>query len=220
MEPEPSMKSLRLNNNILSAGWMLAITALLGTALMVVVNWHSQPYIKVNERQVLLKTLNTLIPASMYDNDIVNDTVLLQDMDLLGSENDSLIYRARKNNNPVAAVMTIIAPDGYTGPIALLVGVNYAGTIQGVRVVKHRETPGLGDAIDIERGDWILSFNGKSLSNPQATGWKVKRDGGEFDQLTGATITPRAIVQSVHKALRFYRQHRSEIFYIEPTTTE
>jgi len=211
------MKSLELNPDILSAGWMLAITAFLGTALMAVVNWHSQPYIKENERQVLLKTLNTLIPASMYDNDIVTDTVLLQDVELLGSENASLIYRARKNDDPVAAVMTIIAPDGYTGPIVLLVGVNYAGTIQGVRVVKHRETPGLGDAIDFERDDWILSFNNKSLSKPQAPGWKVKRDGGEFDQLTGATITPRAVVKAVHKALQFYQQYRNEIFYIEPT---
>lgn len=207
------MKGPELNKkNILAAGWLLAITTLVGTALMAGINRHSQPYIEENEREVLLRTLNTVIDPATYNNDIINDAIVLSGSPLSNSQEYGMIYRARKDGRPVAAVLTVTAPDGYTGPIVLLVGIRYSGEIAGVRVVRHRETPGLGDGIEYERSNWITVFSGKSLENPQSSRWKVKRDGGDFDQLTGATITPRAIVKAVHKALVFYQKNRESVF--------
>jgi len=198
--------------SIMLTGWLLAISALLGTALMVLVNWHSEPYIKYNERQVLLRSLNTVIPVGSYNNDILNDSTQVFSRELLGSSEPSIIYRARKSGKPVAAALSVTAPNGYGGPIILLIGIDYSGKITGVRVVKHRETPGLGDSIEIQRSNWIEIFTGKTRYNPGESGWRVKRDGGEFDQFTGATITPRAIVAAVHKALIYYEQNRELLF--------
>ncbi len=206
------MKSLELTPDIFSSGVLLAITALLGTALMVAVNWHSQPYIEKNEHEVLLKTINSVLPENNYDNNIIDDTLQIKDPAMLGSRDPVTIYRVRRQGKPVAAVLSVVAPDGYSGPIVLLVGINYDGGVNGVRVVRHKETPGLGDAIEIRRSDWIHGFDNKSLDNPASAAWKVKRDGGQFDQLTGATITPRAVVKAVHKALLFYQANRKSIF--------
>lgn len=206
------MKKIEQNKNAFIAGWLLAISALLGTGLMAVVNWHSKPFIAENERQVLLRSLNSIIPSDTYSNDILNDTIAIQDQKLLGSKDTTVIYRARTNTKPIAAALTVVAPKGYTGPITILVGISYAGKITGVRVVKHRETPGLGDAIEAKRSSWIDKFTGKSRTNPNDAGWRVKRDGGEFDQFTGATITPRAVVGAVHNALLFFEKNRELIF--------
>lgn len=211
------MANSEVKKNVLTAGWLLALSALIGTGLMAAVNWHSKPYIMDNERQVLLRSLNSVVPSHSYDNNILTDTTKLLDPQLLGNNEPVLIYRARKGANPVAAVLTVIAPNGYSGPIVLLVGINFAGEITGVRVVQHRETPGLGDGIEIQRSSWIESFTGKSRNNSQDSKWKVKRDGGEFDQFTGATITPRAVVSSVHKALMFFNNNKSQIFEIQET---
>ena len=124
----------------------------------------------------------------------------------------STAYRARLQGEPVAVIFNSVAPDGYNGKIHLLVGVNIDASLAGVRVVKHAETPGLGDAIEIRKSPWIRGFDGKSLNNPDQAGWRVKRDGGEFDQLTGATITPRAIVAAVRNTLLYYQQNADMIF--------
>jgi electron transport complex protein RnfG len=206
------MSSEKINKNVFLAGWLLALTALVGTSMMAIVNWHSKPYIENNERQTLLRTLNSVINPNSYDNDILNDTVKISDQQLLGSKQPAIIYRARKDELPVAAALKVIAPNGYSGEIVMLVGIRYNGQITGVRVLKHRETPGLGDNIEKKRSDWIDGFRGKSSRNPSASGWKVKRDGGHFDQFTGATITPRAVVGAVHKALLFFEKNRNRIF--------
>jgi len=201
-----------VKKNIFIAGGLLALTALIGTGLMVLVNSHSNPYIVENERQVLLRSLHSVIPPDSYSNNILQDTLLMKDQQLLGSIDEILVYRAKTDSKPIAAALTVIAPNGYNGDISLLVGINYTGQVTGVRVVKHRETPGLGDGIEIRRSNWIESFTGKSLNNPGDSGWKVKRDGGEFDQFTGATITPRAVISAVHKAVLFFNKNRSLIF--------
>jgi len=121
---------------------------------------------------------------------------------------------------PVALVIEALAPDGYSGTIRLLVGINIDGSLGGVRVVAHRETPGLGDAIEEERSDWILGFTGKSLQDPPLQKWAVKKDGGAFDQLTGATITPRAVVKAVRQALLYYRDQKDALFAREETTDQ
>jgi len=198
--------------NILTAGWLLALSALVGTGLMSVVNWHSEPYIAYNEKQLLLRSLNSVIQENSYNNDILKDTVYFTDA-LLGSKTATLIYRARLDEQPVAAALTVVTEKGYNGQITILVGINFSGNITGVRVVKHKETPGLGDAIEIKRSNWINTFRGRSLQNPIENRWKVKRDGGEFDQFTGATITPRAVVSAVHNALLFFRKNKKNIFF-------
>lgn len=204
-----------VKKNIFITGVLLALTALIGTGVMVLVNGHSKPYIIENERQILLRSLHSVIPPDTYSNNILQDTLVMKDQRLLGSKEGVLVYRARVGTKPVAAAFTVIAPNGYNGDILILVGINYFGHITGVRIVKHRETPGLGDGIEIQRSNWIESFTGKSLSNPTDSGWKVKRDGGEFDQFTGATITPRAVVSAIHKAVLFFNKNRTFIFQAE-----
>lgn len=133
----------------------------------------------------------------------------------LGTDQPVTVYRARKSGQPVALFATPVAPDGYSGPIQLLVGVYADGTLAGVRVLAHKETPGLGDAIDEKRAPWIFGFAGKSLSNPGLDGWRVKKDGGSFDQFTGATITPRG-GQATRRFLEYVRDHRDALFAPAP----
>ena len=186
--------------------------AVLGAALVGVTFIQTEDDIKYNEKLTLLKKLNNIIPAESYDNDLLLDTIIIKPSTLLSTKEESLAYRARKNGQNVAVVFSSIAPNGYNGSIHLLVGVNTDGTLSGVRVVKHRETPGLGDVVEISRSNWILGFDDKSLSNPDDKGWKVKRDGGVFDQFTGATITPRAVVKAVHNALLYFQQNQKILF--------
>jgi Na+-translocating ferredoxin:NAD+ oxidoreductase subunit G len=194
------------------AALLLMVFAVLGGGL-VAFSFHNTSFqIKENERAALLRTLNALIPHNQYDNDLFHDVIKIPNDATLGTKEPVTIYRARKSGQPVAAVIMTKAPDGYNGRIRLLVGINYKGILIGVRVISHQETPGLGDKIELRRSDWILGFNGRSLINPDTSGWKVKRDGGVFDQFTGATITPRAIVKAVYKTLLFFRQSREKIF--------
>lgn len=197
---------------IVLAGALLALSALLGTGLLSLTHEHAGPFIAANERQRLLASLNAVIPAGSYDNDLLADTVAVTDRELLGSDGPVTVYRARRADRASAVAFRVSAPDGYSGPIDLLVGVSADGVVTGVRVVKHKETPGLGDAIESGRSDWIHGFRGRSRRNPGDARWKVKRDGGDFDQFTGATITPRAVVKAVHKALRFVDARHEQVF--------
>lgn len=196
----------------------LFLFAVVGSGVVAYTHDRTAERIHDNERLALLKSLNEIIPSDRYDNDIFHDILYVHNRDLLGTDKPVPVYRARKNGWPVAAVLAPVAPDGYNGNIRLLVAINLDGTLAGVRVVQHRETPGLGDGIETSNSDWILGFNGKSLDNPGKDGWKVKRDGGEFDQFTGATITPRAVVKAVHNALLYYRIHGHELFEGHPDT--
>ncbi len=197
---------------VMISGFLLWLFAVIGALLVGYTLLQTEDQIVDNERRVLLRNLYQLIPADQLDNDIATDTLELQPSPRLGTTEPTLLYRARKSGAPVAAVFNAIAPDGYSGDIHLLIGVYHDGRIAGVRVVKHSETPGLGDAIEARKSDWILGFDGRSLLNPAAEGWKVKRDGGEFDQITGATITPRAIVKTVKNTLDYFEANRERLF--------
>lgn len=197
---------------IVASGGLLAVAALAGTVLLSLTQWHSQPYVSANERQTLLETLRVVIPPDSFNNDMLSDTTEIRDPALLGMETATRIYRARWEGEPQAVAFRIVAPDGYAGAIELLMGIRADGVISGVRVISHRETPGLGDAIESRRSPWISAFVGKSLDKPGTAGWSVRRDGGVFDQFTGATITPRAVVGAVHRGLRFFRSHREQLF--------
>jgi electron transport complex protein RnfG len=199
---------------------ILLLFALVGTAMVAYTYDNTREKIAANERAMLLRKLHRLIPPGSHDNALLQDTLQVQNRTLLGTSEPATVYRARLNGEPVALVITVVAPDGYSGAIRLLVGINVDGSLSGVRVVSHRETPGLGDAIEEERSDWILGFTGKSLQDPPLQQWAVKRDGGAFDQLTGATITPRAVVKAVRQALLYYRDRKEALFATNETTSQ
>jgi electron transport complex protein RnfG len=197
---------------ILISGVFLWFFAVVGTSFVAVTENTTRTKIEDNERLVLLRNLNALLPAEQLDNDIVSDTVTVPASVLLGTQEDTIVYRARLLGKPIAAIFNSIAPNGYSGEIHLLVGVYADGSVAGVRAVKHSETPGLGDAIETQKSDWIFSFNNRSLASPVPSNWLVKKDGGDFDQFTGATITPRAIVVAVKNTLLYYQQNSDSIF--------
>jgi electron transport complex protein RnfG len=203
-----------MNNRrqIIAAALILGLFSLAGTGLVSVTFHATEERIAANERAVLLDRLNTILPPQLYDNDIIEETLEVTNREQLGSDKAVTIYRALSQGKPIAAVLTPVAPDGYNGNIQLLVAILYDGTIAGVRIISHHETPGLGDSIEESRSDWVFSFNGRSLTNLKKKGWQVKRDGGQFDQFTGATITPRAIVKAVHKTLLFFSENRDALF--------
>jgi len=197
---------------IMISGFLLWLFSVIGTTLVAFTQQSTLERIAANEKKVLLRNLYALIPSDQMDNDIALDTLQVPSSTLLGTDSNSVIYRARKQNEPVAVVFNTVALGGYSGNIYLLIAVYENGTLAGVRAVKHSETPGLGDAIEIRKSDWILGFDGKSLINPIVDFWKVKRDGGEFDQITGATITPRAIVKAVKNTLEYYQLNREDLY--------
>ncbi|HET8807768.1 MAG TPA: electron transport complex subunit RsxG [Methylophaga sp.] len=199
-------------NPILRVGLMMAIFAIGATALVSLTETNTREQIANNEREALLEAIKVLVPADKFDNQILQDTLTLPPTPAIGTTEPSTVYRARQNGKPSAAVFTVIAPDGYSGSISMLVGINYDGTLAGVRVISHKETPGLGDKIEAKRNDWILQFEGLSLNNPEKSEWKVKKDGGHFDQFTGATITPRAIVNALREALVYFKNNRDKLF--------
>jgi len=159
------------------------------------------------------------VPAQQVDNDILSDVIEISAPEILGTQ-ITRVYRGRRAGQPVAAVLSPVVTQGYSGSIQLIVAIRFDGTLAGVRVLSHRETPGLGDKIEAERADWILGFEGRSLLDPPASAWKVKRDGGAFDQFTGATITPRAVVRGVRAGLEYFGDHRDRLFGIEPPPAE
>ncbi len=202
----------KIARNMLIGGLILGLFAAGGTALVAVTQLATAERIAENQRQALLDSLNALLPPGSYDNAISEDTLQLHVPELRADGAPLTVYRARKAGQPVAAILTTVAPDGYSGDIQLLVGINSDGTLAGVRVVAHKETPGLGDAIEAERNAWILGFAGRSLLDPVEGKWGVKRDGGVFDQFTGATITPRAVVAAVKRTLLYFRDQRDALF--------
>lgn len=157
------------------------------------------------------QALFEIIPENQHDNDLLTDTVQLPADNRLSANEPVTVWVARRNERPVGLIMPVVAPDGYSGDIHLLVGMNLQGKVLGVRVTSHRETPGLGDRIETKKSDWVHSFTGRSLGDPEPKRWNVRKNGGVFDQFTGATITPRAVVKAVQKSLTYFRQHRNDI---------
>jgi len=202
---------------VVRSGLLLGIIALLGTALLAGVNDLTHERIVEQEKLRMLQQLNEIVPIASYDNDLLEDVIKIEAPDVFRHSAPVTVYRARLGDRPVSVMMIVTAPDGYNGDIRLLVGINAAGTILGVRVISHRETPGLGDPIEAEKSDWIFGFEHKSLKNPESSGWAVKRDGGEFDQFTGATISPRAVVRAVHTTLLYFQANKQALFEPLPT---
>ena len=190
---------------------ILSLFAISTAAALAITNELTIGKVECNKQAALMASLNEVMPHDRHDNDLLADRITVSDP-LLG-RNGHHIYRARQDGEPNGAVLEATAPDGYGGNIALIVGVDMQGKVQGVRVVPpHNETPGLGDKIETKKSDWIYGFNGLSLGNPASDGWAVKKDGGQFDSFTGATITPRAVVGAVHRALQYFDANQTAVF--------
>ena len=202
------MSDISIQQSMLRNGLLLAAFALLTAWVLAFTNDNTKERIAAAERANAQKALLEIVPENRHDNDLLEDTMPIppSDWKALGLKKGGAIHIARLNGEAVAAIYPAVAPDGYGGDIKMIVGINKDQTVAGVRVLSHTETPGLGDKIDLKKSRWILSFDGKSLIQPTLEQWKVKKDGGEFDQFTGATITPRAVVMQVKNALQVFQQ--------------
>ncbi len=222
---KPSNHSERrtLFQHMFGSAYKLSAFILVCIVLLSSVYILTAPKIAHEHREAMLKTFNKIFPPSLYDNQPLEDTITISDPEqfkMLGSDHPVVIYRARKNNQPAGAIFQVVARNAYSGHITLLMAVFPDGQVSGVRVLQHRETPGLGDKIEERKDNWILSFNGKRLNIPPKEHgdpvddprWAVKKDGGVFDQFTGATVTPRAVVAAIKKALLFVHQTGEKIY--------
>jgi len=199
-----------LSSSIVKNGLLLCVFAVFTTGLIAVT--HNATKSKIAEQRMAKQraVLAEVVPGNLYDNTIAADCIATNHP-LLG-EQTKRIYRARKLGENTALAVEFTTQNGYSGKIDLLLGVRKSGEVTGVRVLHHRETPGLGDKLELGISDWILSFNGQIYTNATQSDWRVKKDGGTFDQFTGATITPRAVVGAVAKALQYVSSHQQMLF--------
>lgn len=191
---------------------VVGLVAVAAAALVTMSYELSKDRIAANERARLLQSFHSVLDPELAEKDLEPVLVSATDEALLGSRNPIDVFVAIDGGRPVAAVFATIAPDGYNAPIRLLVGVSADERIMGVRAVRHRETPGLGDLIDIGKSDWIRQFDGRSLADPALALWAVDKDEGAFDSLTGATVTPRAVIKAVKNTLLYFAAHKQELF--------
>jgi electron transport complex protein RnfG len=191
---------------------VLTVAAILAVGLVAVVHDRALPQIEASRRAEQLRQLTAVLGDVAYDNDPLTDILLVHDPEYLGTTEPLPAHRVRRDGQPIAVLLNAVAPDGYTGPLRLLVAIDAQGRLLGVRVLEHRETPGLGDFVEERRTDWIRQFDGRSLDAPPPARWQVARDGGDFDQYTGATITSRAVTHAVRDALTHFARHRAELF--------
>lgn len=197
---------------MLRAARLLSIYTVIGVGLLLLVKQLTDKPIQTAEKHVLLETINQLLASKEYDNALLNDTIQVTAPAYLNTKDPVTVYRARKDGQPVALILTTHAPDGYNGDIKIMLAVYEDGRIAGVRVLKHKETPGLGDKIELKKSNWILGFNGMKLRDDNANLWAVRKDGGGFDQFTGATITPRAVIKAVKNALQFVQEKGAKLY--------
>ena len=203
--PMPEIGRSMLKNSLVLG--LFAVVTVGGVTLL---QWGTADRIQAAERQAQSRALGEILPAGSYDNDLLASSILL-DEPQLGHRGAQPAHLARKDGQTTAVILRVTAPDGYSGAIHLLIGIQADGRLAGVRVIGHRETPGLGDRIELAKAPWIRSFEGKSLENPAESGWAVKKDGGDFDQFSGATVTPRAVVKAVHQALQYFQANKETL---------
>ncbi|HEY9210088.1 MAG TPA: electron transport complex subunit RsxG [Methylotenera sp.] len=218
------MSDTVIKHTSITAVTMVAF-ALIGTALLAYIFNITREPIEKSEAEARLALFRQILPDDHYygdrkskddehdadDNKLLKNVVEIAPNDLLGNKTPSKAYIARQDHKFAAVILEAIAHDGYSGDIKLLIAIRADGTVSGVRVLTHKETPGLGDYIDIAHGNWIKLFDDESVEKTPAEQWKVKKDGGKFDYMVGATITPRAVVKAVAKALQFYEQNQHEL---------
>lgn len=201
------MPDTLIKHALKTAAAMLAF-ALVGTSLLAYVFVITRAPIEASEAEARLALFKQILPENTYDNDVLKNVVKIEPNELLGNHLPTEANIANLGDKPVGIILEAIAHDGYSGDIKLLIAIRADGSISGVRVLTHKETPGLGDYIDVAHSDWIKQFNNESLQKMPAQQWQVKKDGGEFDYMAGATITPRAVVKAVLKAAQFFEKNK------------
>jgi electron transport complex protein RnfG len=194
------------------SGATLGIIAAVCTAIVALTWQLTHERIADNRRAWLEQSLAPVMSELTWDNDIIASRFTMSPPHGLPGSEPAIVYRAFDHGKPVAALFVVTARDGYSGPIRLLIGAGHDGRLTGVRILEHRETPGLGDGIESGKSGWIEQFPGRSLVDPAPSGWKIRRDGGEFDQLTGASVTPRAVIKAVFETLQYFVANRDAVF--------
>ena len=205
---------------VFRTGVTLAIIAAVCTALVAATYQLTEDRIAANEKALLEQSLQPALAGLVYDSSVSESRLVLQPPHGLPGNDPAFIYRVYTGEQPVAALFAVTARDGYAGPIRVLIGLDTAGVITGVRILQHRETPGLGDNIEAERSDWVFQFDGRSMGDPALPGWALQVDGGEFDQLTGASVTPRAVINAIRETLLYFEANREQIFLADANGDE
>jgi len=203
------------DRTVIKTGLTLAAIAAICTALVAATYQLTEERIAANQKALLEKALQPALAGVFYDSSVSESRLVVQPPHELPGNDAAIVYRVFAEQAPVAALFAVTARDGFSGPIRILVGIGFDGTVTGVRILEHRETPGLGDKIESSRTDWIFQFDGRSLGDPKVTAWAIRDDGGDFDQLTGASVTPRAVVHAIRDTLLYFDSHRDEIFSLE-----
>jgi electron transport complex protein RnfG len=210
----------RIARSTLQTAANLIFFAVIATAILASVFFMTHDAIVKSEEDEKMKLITQIVPHSLFDNNIIQDKLNVAPSLLLGTEDATIAYRARLNGEPSAVILESVAPDGYSGKIFLILAVRANGELAGVRVVSHKETPGLGDYIELPKNPWIKVFDGKSREVYKDEDWKVKKDGGQFDFMAGATITPRAVVKAVNKALIYFTENREQLLAASEINTK
>ncbi|BES71863.1 electron transport complex subunit RsxG [Marinobacter nanhaiticus D15-8W] len=205
-----------LGQSIIRNAIGLALFAVITAGTIALTHAFTQERIQDQVRQAEAGALLEILPEDLHDNDLLQDTVNVGPSDKLGLDVEAQAHIARQHGTISGVILPAVAPNGYSGEIRMLVGIADSGEVLGVRVTQHRETPGLGDKVETKKSNWIYSFNGKSLENVPSDQWAVVKDGGQFDQFTGATITPRAVVSAVHGTLQYFEENRPKLTRTEP----
>ena len=198
------------------AALLLGACALIAIGALTVVDYATQTPIARVRAELQRAALAEVLPPARYDNDPLQDSVRVLAPQWLGRDTPVRVWRGRLGEAPSALAMETTAPEGYSGAIELLLGVDAAGEVIAARVTRHAETPGLGDPIERERSDWIEGFAGRSLADTPQPRWTVRREGGDFDSFSGATITPRAVARGLGRTLAFLQRHGEAIWAAEP----
>jgi len=189
----------------------LGIFAVFTAGIIAFTQSSTQEAIATNQKEAQARALYEVMPRETHDNDLVSDQIERVAPSLVGKDAIARIHIARLKHEVVAVILPAVTENGYNGRIKSLVGINADGTVAAVRIVEHKETPGLGDKIEVKKSDWVHQFSGLSLLDPPEEKWTVQKDGGYFDQMTGATITPRAVVRSVRSALEYFALNQSDL---------
>ena len=209
---QPTAMQMAVRTALILFAFVTVFTGLLSGAYF----W-TLPTIQAAASEEKMTLIDEVLPRSGYDNDLLHDTVEIAATPALGQDGPTTAYRARQGDVAKALVLEAIAPDGYGGKIRMIVALAPDSTVLGVRVTQHKETPGLGDYVDPKKDKnkarpWITQFDGQNPTTMDERSWKVKKDGGRFDSVAGATVTPRAVVKAVRKAALFVAENRDTLF--------
>ncbi len=208
------------DRSVWKSGVTLAVVAAV-CATLVTVTWQiTEKRIATNKTAWLERSLEPALTGLFFDSGVTESMITIEPPHELPGNEVAVIYRIYADKEAVAALFVVSARDGYAGPIRLLIGITMDGQVTGVRVLEHRETPGLGDRVEMSKSDWVLQFDERSLRDPNPKGWAIREDGGEFDQLSGASVTPRAIVKAIKSTLQYFDANQGAIFATPAETQE